>query len=349
MQAMPSVARRPAGAWAAVLLLGAVAIGGLWYVKWDPYAHKAMLALVRHSLGASILTGRSAMPPAPGWQAAWGFALAYFRDIGTAIVLGLLVGSGVQAVVSAALWRRLTGGRRGVALAAAASVPSMMCTCCSAPIVVGLAEQGVPPDTALVYWLGNPLLNPATLVFNAFVLGWRWAVLRLVFGLLLVVVLVPVGVRALAPRLRLVPAAVPPPPTASGSVWVRWARSLAGMTVRLMPEYAVMVLLLGALRGWLFPAAALAGRGGGALLVLAVAGTLFVVPTAGEVPIVQSLLHFGISPAASGVLLLTLPAVSLPSLILVGRALPARALAVVASAVAALGLLSGAAAAALHL
>jgi uncharacterized membrane protein YraQ (UPF0718 family) len=36
--------------------------------------------------------------------------------------------------------------------------------------------------------MGNPLLNPATLVFMGFVLGWHFAAIRLVAGLLTVLV-----------------------------------------------------------------------------------------------------------------------------------------------------------------
>mgnify|MGYP000414384286 CR=1 FL=1 len=35
---------------------------------------------------------------------------------------------------------------------------------------------------ALAFWMGNPLLNPATLVFMGFVLGWHFAFIRLVAG-----------------------------------------------------------------------------------------------------------------------------------------------------------------------
>jgi uncharacterized membrane protein YraQ (UPF0718 family) len=80
--------------------------------------------------------------------------------------------------------------------------------------------------------------------------------------------------------------------------------------------------------------------------VLAAAGTLFVIPTAGEIPIIQVLQQFGLGGAGAAALLITLPAVSLPSLPMLGRALPMRALIVgtftfglfAAVAVAALGL-----------
>ena len=59
----------------------------------------------------------------------------------------------------------------------------MMCTCCAAPVVVGLRRRQAAPGAAIAFWLGNSVLNPATLVFMGFVLGWQWTGLRLALGL----------------------------------------------------------------------------------------------------------------------------------------------------------------------
>ncbi len=42
---------------------------------------------------------------------------------------------------------------------------------------------------ALAFWMGNPVLNPATLVFMGFVLGWGFAAIRLVAGLVMVLLI----------------------------------------------------------------------------------------------------------------------------------------------------------------
>ena len=51
---------------------------------------------------------------------------------------------------------------------------------------MGLRRSQASVGAALAYWLGNPILNPATMIFMGFVLGWRWTVLRLVVGIVLV-------------------------------------------------------------------------------------------------------------------------------------------------------------------
>jgi hypothetical protein len=41
-------------------------------------------------------------------------------------------------------------------------------------------ESRRPTAPAVAYWLGNPLLNPAVVVFLLFVAPWQWTVTRLV-------------------------------------------------------------------------------------------------------------------------------------------------------------------------
>src|SRR5262249_19506747 len=89
----------------------------------------------------------------------------------------------------------------------------------------------------------------------------------------------------------------------------------APLAVRLVPEYAVLVFALGMTRAWFFPELTPAiSHSFWLATVLAAAGTLFVIPTAGEVPIIQVLQQFGLGGAGAAALLITLPALSLPSL-----------------------------------
>jgi uncharacterized protein len=130
-----------------------------------------------------------------------------------------------------------------------------------------------------------------------------------------------------------------------GSPFVRWAKVLLRMVVLLVPEYLVVVLLVGAAQAFVFPHLEFSslGAGGGILLALwlAVAGTLFVILTAGEIPIVQTLTAAGLGSLGAGVLFTTLPAISLPSLVMAGWAFPRRVLASLALWVALMGLVTG--------
>jgi uncharacterized membrane protein YraQ (UPF0718 family) len=327
----------------------ALAVGGLFYVKWFPYYNKAFVAAANHAIGPSILMGAASAPPAPSLDAAISYALAYGKAIWQAMVLGLLLGSAIQALLPAHFVARVLGTASfgGVAAGGLLALPSMMCTCCAAPVVVGLRERRASAGAAIAFWLGNTVLNPATLVFIGFVLGWRWAALRLALGVAMVFGLgILAGALTRERDAERTPARLEEPREPETSAFARWLQILGRMSLRLIPEYVVLVLLMGAARAWLFPHAgpevgnALIGIAG-----LAVAGMLFVIPTAGEVPILQAMLALGVGAGPAGALLMTLPPVSLPSLAMVWGSFPARVLGVVAAGVIAFGIIGGLAAA----
>jgi hypothetical protein len=72
---------------------------------------------------------------------------------------------------------------------------------------------------------------------------------------------------------------------------------------------------------------------------VAIVGTLIVIPTAGEIPILQSLALLGASSGTLGALLITLPAVSVPGAVMVARSFGWKAVATATGVVIAAGLL----------
>lgn len=326
-----------------VLAFAMVFIIGVWYVKWNPYYHKAFLAAGKHSIGASIVSGQSAMPPTPSWNAAWGYAITYFKAVWQAVILGLLLGSLVQVLLPEKWIQKAFGkmGFKSTLLAGMAGIPSMMCTCCAAPVVVGLRQRKSSVGAGVAYWLGNPVLNPATIIFMGFVLSWKLALVRVIAGIIMVF-----GIGYLANKIGTeqnftidIPVNEEVP---EGKLFRRWMRALWPLVRDTIPAYFIVVLILGAVRAWLFPAINPAWANSFLAIVgFALAGTLFIIPTAAEIPIVQSLFSFGLGVGPGVALLLTLPAVSLPSLIMVKRVFPLRVLVCVAGLVAVAGILAG--------
>jgi hypothetical protein len=128
----------------------------------------------------------------------------------------------------------------------------------------------------------------------------------------------------------------------ASNAFARWIEIFARMSVRLIPEYIVLVLLLGAARAWLFPEIGPAvGNEIGWIVAFAVAGMLFVIPTAGEVPIIQAMLALGMGAGPAGALLMTLPPVSVPSLVMVGGSFRLQTLLFVAGGVVLFGVAGG--------
>jgi uncharacterized membrane protein YraQ (UPF0718 family) len=325
----------------------AIAVIGLFYVKWFPYYNRAFVAAATHSIGKSILTGGAAHPPRPSLSAALDYAWAYGKSIWQAMTLGLLLGSAIQALLPGDWVARALGktGFGSVAAGGLLAIPGMMCTCCAAPVVIGLRERHASAGGAVAFWLGNTVLNPATLVFIGFVLGWRWTALRLALGLVMVFglgylvnrMVTSDEVEAAKAQLTRQAATAQEP-----GAFVRWMQILWRMAARLIPEYIVLILLLGAARAWLFPR--VGPEIGNQILwivAFAVAGMIFVIPTAGEAPIVQAMLSLGVGVGPAGALLITLPPISAPSLGMLAGSFRPRVLGVVTASVAALGVVGG--------
>jgi uncharacterized membrane protein YraQ (UPF0718 family) len=102
------------------------------------------------------------------------------------------------------------------------------------------------------------------------------------------------------------------------------------------------VLILGAARVWLFPHVDMSmGNSLIWLVIFAVVGTLFVIPTAAEIPIVQTMLSLGLGVGPGVALLMTLPSISLPSLLMLRKSFDARVLVTVALLTMLVGIISG--------
>ena len=313
----------------------AIAAGTLLWSKWMPYQARIAELSVGHTWpGTSILTVGGVQPgDPPSWSAATSFTWAYAQAVWKALLAALLISAAVQTLVPRTWLLRVLNrrGRLSGALAGGlASTPSMMCACCSAPVAVTLRRSGVPTAAVVAYWLGNPLLNPAVLVFLFLVAPWQWGVTRLAVGALVVV-----GGAALVARLTdgrrpapYVPEEALPEAPARG-----YPRTLLRLAVVLVPEYLVVVMLVGAFRGWLFPLSGAEAAGIAVVVVAALVGTAMVIPTGGEIPIVQGLALAGLSLGAAGALLITLPALSLPGAAMVLRAFGWRVTAATAAVV----------------
>ena len=101
---------------------------GLLYVKWLPYYAKSFIALSHHTIGTSIVSGKTAAPPAVGLAAAWSYAITYYSLIWQALALALIAGATIQVLVPRRWIHRIFSGKdfRSVAIAGTLSLGGMM-------------------------------------------------------------------------------------------------------------------------------------------------------------------------------------------------------------------------------
>jgi uncharacterized protein len=314
----------------------------LTWSKYLPYSVTVPDVLRSSDPGASILEVGGSAASSPSLAAGWSFTVAYFGGVWRALVAGLVVAAAVQVLLPRS-WLRCAlgspGARSGGLRGSLAGVLTLMCSCCAAPVAVALrrARTGLP--AAVGFWLGNPALNPVVVVLFLAVLPWQWAALRLVAGV--AVVAAGIALARLEERTSTEVGAAPPDVAASGPLVVLYARTLAGLAVRLLPEFLAVAFVLGVFRSELFPLGESSGGTVVLVVALVIAGLLLPVPTGAEVAVVAGLLAAGLPVAAAAALAVTLPVLSLPSLMMVRHAFPRRLIVRLASVAAGVGVLAG--------
>ena len=110
------------------LLFLALLVVGLFIVKWSPYWHKTHVAAATHSIGASIVSGKSTQAPPVGIAAAWQYALVYYKAVWQAVLLALILGAAVPVFVPRRWLHRLIGRNSlgSTAVAGGLSLAGMM-------------------------------------------------------------------------------------------------------------------------------------------------------------------------------------------------------------------------------
>lgn len=333
--------------WLGLIVFFIVFAIGLYWAKWNPYFHKAILASKEHNIGSSLLSGMADGNFIDVVKSAWNYSITYFLAIWKALLVATIVASLMQVIVPREWLTEVLGktGFLGSVSGGLLALPAMMCTCCAAPVVSGLRKCSSSVGAAIAFWFGNTALNPAVLIFMVFVLGWKFTVLRLILGIILVF-----GVSYLASRfskdvvtdsatlekLNKVDQSYEKP------LLVRWVYTFGKMLITILPLYILSVFVMGLLISWLYPA--LNGHeihSFWLIIAFAILGTLFVIPTAAEIAIIQAVLALGLGHGPAAALLITLPVISIPSIIMVRKVFSKKTIAFLTISVMVLGMIAG--------
>jgi hypothetical protein len=137
------------------------------------------------------------------------------RDIGGAMIIGLLIAAGIAAFVPQDFFGQvLGGGIVAMLIMMAVGIPVYVCASASVPIAAALIAKGVSPGAAWVFLMTGPATNAATIAMIWNMLGKRTAVIYLLTiavcaissGLLLDVMLKDIGIPAISHYHQMSPA-----------------------------------------------------------------------------------------------------------------------------------------------
>lgn len=279
----------------------------------------------------------------PTWLRPLGEAANFMLVVWHATFLGILIGALFLTLLFSS--ERLKGifglrGLRAHLLGSASALAYPFCSCCAGPLGASLYRGGASLDTTLAFVVAAPLLNITTLLLAVTLLPAEYALLRIAGGVLIAVFGTWLVVRAVrgyvlvaapppqTPVLRFFEALTRPftfeqvlagrpltTPSELVSAWLRTAWRLALVAVPTLFIAATVV-------GWIGPIvfSLTGGNSFAAVLLASALGVFIMIPTWTELAVAIPLLNEGLTgPAAA--LLLSLPATSVPSLVIFGSAL----------------------------
>ncbi len=285
-----------------------------------------------------------AMPIAsfPGWLQPLGEGLNYLLVVWHATVLGMLLG-GLFLVAGAGIMVRMKGRGFGAHLAGTVmALPQPFCSCCASPIGATLYRKGASLGPVLAFTVSSPMLNITTLVLAAALLPTEFALLRIVGGII-VGIFITYGVSLIAARWvtggeaearpgrlfewsskvlgaysrlfhfeRLFSEGAADSPVALISSWLGMVGRLARVVVPVFFVGSVLAV-------YIVRAMPDSGNNILGVAVTAIFATLLMVPTWTEIPLAVGLINGGLTGIAAAVLI-TLPAVSIPCLLIIAGA-----------------------------
>lgn len=259
------------------------------------------------------------------------------------LVSGMIFVIGMfRASVSPERIRSILTGKHaltGYVLAAAFGAITPFCSCSSVPLFIGMVAAGVPLGVTFTFLIASPLVNEVGVVMLAGMFDWRIPVLYVTAAMAMAV-----AAGLVLSRLRLERWVEPfvfntpvgqlnagdTKPTLRERIDAAWAET-ADITRKVLPYVLVGIALGAGIHGWV--PEDFFGRYAGtdnfwAVPVAAVAGIPLYANVASVIPLVEALAAKGMSLGALMAFMMSIVALSAPSLVLLRRVLKLRLLAI---------------------
>lgn len=294
-------------------------------------------------------------------------ATSYVLNVWHATMLSILI-SGLALTILPVYFKAYLprAGFTGSLFGALFALPQPFCSCCSSVMAPSFVQRGASTTFLLSFVVGAPMLNMTTIILALALLPARFAILRILAGVIVTVPLTYLVVRIgewwdgpnvatteTAPRSglgqrigawylnlfdvdRLVGSRDVQTPSRLVSAWL-YASARVAMV--LVPTLWVWSVIASAIFQAL-PSAF--GNNLTSVALSAIGGTFFMISTWSEIPMALQFIQAGFTgPAAA--LLVVLPAISLPCMMLLGGALRRfRLVALLSGSVMIAGILAGA-------
>ncbi|MBI2848376.1 MAG: permease [Chloroflexi bacterium] len=324
------------------IVIGALLVVDLFTYRGVPASRTMAAGNMSVGTGPMGLGRAIAVASLPDWLQPFAEGINYMLIVWHATTLGILLG-GLFLTAGSAMAIKLSRPGFGTHVAGAATAMAQpFCSCCAAPVGAALYRRGASLGPVLAFTVSAPMLNITSLVLAAALLPAKYALLRIAGGIIVAVLatyLVSLigsrwvqqdgtGVRhgqvfawtsnllTAYSRLFHFEKFLVDRGADSPSVFIKNWLSTAGRLARVVVPLFAVFSVLAAYAVKAMPASGnnLLGVG-----VTSFFATVLMAPTWTEIPLAAKLINEGLTGMAA-TLLITLPAVSLPCLAIIGGA-----------------------------
>ena len=252
----------------------------------------------------------------------------YVKHSWLCLVLAFIAAGALQEFAPRDKVIKLMGSGRGFmpyAVAGAGGPLLSMCSCSIIPLFGGLYKRGAGLGPAVTFLLAAPAFNPAAIFLTLGLLGWKFAIARIIVAITAGILVGYITDRVFKNKLP------PPEPLRIDTETNGISQEDQGFGKRIVNmllyswEFVKMVLPLiflgvigaGLVKAFLPPSVIIKYLGNGVLPIMlsSAIGVFMYTPTLVEVPLVRGLLESGMGTGAAMAFLLTGPALSLPSIL----------------------------------
>jgi len=252
----------------------------------------------------------------------------YIKHSWLCLLLAFIAAGALQEFAPRDKVIKLMGSGRGFAPYAVAGCGGpllSMCSCSIIPLFGGLYKRGAGLGPAVTFLLAAPAFNPAAILLTLGLLGWKFAIAR-------VIVAITAGILVGYTTDKIFKNRLPEPePVHIDTEFDSTLQEDQGFGKRLINmslyswEFVKMVLPLiflgvifaGLVKAFLPPSLIIKYLGNGILPIMlsSAIGVFMYTPTLVEIPLVRGFLESGMGTGAAMAFLLTGPALSLPSIL----------------------------------
>jgi len=269
----------------------------------------------------------------PIWLLPIYHTIDYLNTVWFTTLLGFLIAGAFITFFSTFIQNNLKGnGIKEILFGTFLGVPNMFCTCCAASTTVGIRKAGAGLGPTLSFFVTAPTLNIVVILLSFNLLPFKFALARLLLG-----IIASIGITYLVTKISSEKCEInneinlkEKNQETVTSLLLLWLNNTWKVFIAVIPLLLLGIFLVGILKT-LYPMEVLKGalnKGFISTLTAAIIGTILMVPTFTEVILVSELIKLGVPASPLIALLITLPAVSLPSLMVLGKNLKSYKIAV---------------------